>query len=213
MTIGQKLKVKFAPKATMRFALHIDNYTTEEREATFYDNEDFKRFKKDIRATATKLKQADGCSMRVDTDDFCALGIKLSAASPHGPLMQTSEAKKSRFAVFVEQTRLRHQGKQFDDDADEKIAAAYTEAIEKNVVMSALNRKDIIEVSAAPSSPTSVISILKQTIDPQTSKKNKRDDESPWQLYTKSPTYLRTAKTSLRFPRFNRGGAVGNQQS
>jgi hypothetical protein len=64
--------VAFASSARMRPVLHINDYSTSEREEAFYSHDDFRAFKCDIRTT---LKMMAG-HYHIDDTEFCERGVK-----------------------------------------------------------------------------------------------------------------------------------------
>ena len=109
--------VSFAGSATMRLALHANDYTRDEIDACYYSQEDFRSFKDDVRRTVRMIEM----KQKIDETACCVRGAECFTKPA---LKKKSFTRKhARVAVFRELDLQFEEGVTIYDD--ELIASVY----------------------------------------------------------------------------------------
>ena len=105
--------VSFSPMVMSVDVLHLNDYTSEEREASFCSSQDFMRIKHEIKDTIKRIEQG----ICINENDLCRRGIE--SLTHHGKTLRIRRRTVSRQAVFEAQVRVYSQEKTEVDEIDD----------------------------------------------------------------------------------------------
>jgi hypothetical protein len=111
---SSKGSISFFPEVKIFNVLHIMDYSAEEKQATWFDGDEIRSFKNEIKASAALM--VDGVS---ESAELCSRGLE--ARTRDGALRKRHNKVDARAAVFLEQEFQMEEG--FLDE--EAIADAY----------------------------------------------------------------------------------------
>ena len=125
--------VTFAKTASMRLALHVNNYTDDEYDACWFTPEDYQQFKKEIIRTARIM---DNSNDRRLPKALCTRGVE--SKTKEGMKLRYKNVQTAKLAVLGEQMRQRIQSENNDnavdvhDEQQQQIADLYSKYSESS---------------------------------------------------------------------------------
>ena len=105
-TNGSKKSVSFEPTATMRLALHVNNYTDDEYDACFYSHDDYRFFKSDVKRSVRKFEKKMMINKSQQSNKFsCPRGIE--SFTREGSAKKTLNRRNAWIAVLSKQAEMK----------------------------------------------------------------------------------------------------------
>ena len=126
--LDDERRISFAPNVKVQEYLHLDEYSAEERDLTWYTRSDLAGFKKEAKSAIRTFVMLghEGATFR-----------GLESRTPHGALRKLQNKEQARWAVFAEQERQWREGYQ-DPEAIADVYYDYTEHCRANAQMMGL---------------------------------------------------------------------------
>jgi hypothetical protein len=137
-----KKSVRFAPTAMMRLALHIDNYTDDEIDASFYSDAEYVAFKQDTRRTIRMVE------MKQKIDEITVSRRGVESLTRDAVKLKSKHRRHARRVVMTEQELQQSydsvsesgcgEEESQQQEVDKKIAAACIAVTRESAIMAYL---------------------------------------------------------------------------